>query len=54
MSRRSILPLVVFAMGLFISGCATDGKMDELWRQGYGFNNPNPDRISQGLPPKDL
>lgn len=23
---------------------------DILWRQGYGFNNPNPERRKQGLP----
>ena len=23
---------------------------DELWRQGYGFNNPNPERIRNGQP----
>ena len=24
---------------------------DQLWREGYGFNNPNPERIRQGKPP---
>jgi hypothetical protein len=26
-------------------------ELNGLWRQGFGFNNPNPDRISKGLPP---
>ncbi len=25
--------------------------MNEYWREGYGFNNPNADRIRQGLKP---
>lgn len=24
---------------------------DPLWRQGYGFNNPNGERLREGLPP---
>lgn len=24
---------------------------DQLWRDGYGFNNPNSDRIKRGLDP---
>lgn len=26
-------------------------QVDDLWKQGYGFNNPNPDRKKQGLEP---
>ena|SRR5690349_20921674 len=27
---------------------------DELWQQGYGFNNPNPERIRKGQEPEDF
>lgn len=26
-------------------------QVDSLWKQGYGFNNPNNERIRQGLKP---
>lgn len=26
-------------------------QIDNLWKQGYGFNNPNPERVRQGLEP---
>ena len=26
-------------------------QVDLLWKQGYGFNNPNNDRIREGLEP---
>ncbi len=52
------------ATGLFIalllvllSGCASDphdSEIDRLWRQGYGFNNPNLERIKNGCPPVDF
>jgi hypothetical protein len=47
---------------LHLAGCAApdtkdnstdDIDMDRLWREGYGFNNPNAERIRQGLPPLD-
>ena len=25
-------------------------EIDRLWQQGYGYNNPNPDRIKKGQP----
>jgi hypothetical protein len=28
-----------------------DRKVDRLWQQGYGYNNPNPNRIRDGQPP---
>jgi len=56
MSRRLFLLAALIVVGLFIPGCASDGEsqLNTLWRQGYGFNNPNPGRIRQGLPPKDF
>lgn len=30
---------------------AASCQSDTLWKQGYGFNNPNPERIRQGLEP---
>jgi hypothetical protein len=29
-------------------------ETNKLWNKGYGFNNPNPDRISKGLRPLDF
>jgi hypothetical protein len=48
--RIAILLLVFLAT---VSGCACDekpGPFDQLWRQGYGFNNPNYQRQVDGLP----
>jgi hypothetical protein len=28
-----------------------DERLNELWEEGYGYNNPNAERIRQGLPP---
>lgn len=28
----------------------SDSGANHLWKQGYGFNNPNPDRIRNGQP----
>lgn len=28
-----------------------DERLNQLWEEGYGYNNPNADRIKQGLPP---
>ncbi len=41
---------------IFAIGCASDEhqETDELWRGGYGFNNPNPERQKNGLPPVDF
>jgi hypothetical protein len=36
------------------SGCASSPKesqLDQLWKQGHGFNNPNPERIRNGQKP---
>lgn len=58
MSLRGIL-LSLLAVAAWISGCATDrderhDPVNDLWRQGYGANNPNADRIRQNKPPVDL
>ncbi len=50
------LRLLILAILAGASGCksAPDPeyeKLNELWREGYGFNNPNADRIQKGLPP---
>ena len=29
----------------------SEERVDKLWRQGYGYNNPNPDRIRNGQDP---
>jgi hypothetical protein len=42
---------------LISAGCATEekeGPLDHLWRQGYGFNNPNYERARNDLPPVDF
>ena len=48
---------------LLLTGCAADDTkkettggvdIDQLWREGYGFNNPNPERKRKGLPPVDF
>ena len=31
-----------------------DSAVDGLWREGYGFNNPNLERRRQGQPPLNL
>lgn len=53
--------VVLFALLLTpLVGCANmsnnrnrpnDLLNDQLWREGYGFNNPNPERRRQGLAP---
>lgn len=46
---------------LLAAGCASDSEYskrkretDELWRAGYGFNNPNAERLKEGKPPLDF
>ena len=51
---------------LLLAGCATTEEetkaerpgesvdFNRLWRAGYGFNNPNPERMRKGLPPEDF
>src|SRR5688572_11823453 len=48
--------LSIALASLVVSACAgcakdRDRDVDRLWRAGYGFNNPNPDRVRNGLPP---
>jgi hypothetical protein len=55
---RRLLLLLALLLGFSVTGCqwlgSGDPYFDTLWRQGHGFNNPNPLRIKQGLPPKDF
>jgi hypothetical protein len=60
--------ITCFALVTFISlsGCRTlqpeyslfkgeqEERTDELWRQGYGYKNPNVDRIRNGQEPLNL
>lgn len=51
--NRAIGSLLAATMTL-TSGCASSPKeshLDRLWKQGYGFNNPNPERIRNGQRP---
>jgi len=53
MSRWIFLALVLAICGNLV-GCAAereDTELDRLWRGGYGYNNPNPDRAKKGLAP---
>jgi hypothetical protein len=49
--------MLLLLLGLAGLGCASRSRPprssadSELWRQGYGFNNPNVERARQGLPP---
>lgn len=53
---------VALLLILFLIGCSPPPKrkdpgseeLDSLWRAGYGYNNPNPERRKQGLPPVDF
>lgn len=33
---------------------AHEQELNSLWRSGYGFNNPNPERRREGLEPVDF
>jgi hypothetical protein len=37
-----------------LSAYEADERMNASWRQGYGFNNPNPERIRRGQQPVDF
>ncbi len=48
------LGLMLATILFFGSGCASDqpeSEADRLWKQGYGYNNPNADRLRNGEPP---
>ncbi len=56
-------PTVKFALTLccmlllcIFWGCSSsrESNLDNLWQQGYGFNNPNVERIREGKPPVDF
>lgn len=47
----------IFLLIVLTAGCSSRREhtvFDRLWWEGYGFNNPNPDRIRRGLPPLDF
>jgi hypothetical protein len=52
-----LLLVAVLCTSFACTGCSTrrnegsDDHVDRLWRQGYGYKNPNPERVRQGLPP---
>jgi hypothetical protein len=53
MIRLFAVALLLAALPL-TAGCASDShdpEIDSLWRRGYGFNNPNYERIKNGLQP---
>jgi len=50
MTRRLMVILLLSVCATGFVGCAADAELDSLWRQGYGFNNPNVDRMRQGKP----
>jgi hypothetical protein len=52
---RNTWILAVLALAI-LSGCAKKRDpmkehLNDLWLEGYGFNNPNLDRIKRGEPP---
>jgi hypothetical protein len=56
MTPKTCLPFLLLA-ALF--GCTTQQKkeeteVDRLWRAGFGYNNPNPQRKKEGLPAVDF
>lgn len=56
MSRIAICLAAVF----FCGGCASDrdsiqnDHLNSLWKQGYGYGNPNAERISSGQEPESF
>jgi len=54
MTRRLLAILLLSTCAVGLTGCAADAELDNLWRQGYGFNNPNVDRMRQGKPSAGL
>ena len=49
-----LLALLSVLFSLSVIGCASDRNehpMDGLWKQGYGYNNPNVDRLRNGQTP---
>ncbi|MBV9123449.1 MAG: hypothetical protein JO112_08840 [Planctomycetes bacterium] len=51
---RLILAWALLIMGTALAGCADDdhdSDINQLWRQGYGFHNPNYQRLKNGQKP---
>lgn len=56
MPRRRLGLVLLLALLTVPMGCQTrrselDDQINGLWREGYGYNNPNPARAKKGLPP---
>jgi hypothetical protein len=53
-ARRShmarLLSFLLLLATVFLAGCANEtyDRNNELWRQGYGYNNPNAANLRQG------
>lgn len=47
--------LLIVLLIVTVAGCASDRNeqhpMDSLWKEGYGYNNPNAERIRNGEKP---
>jgi hypothetical protein len=55
-AAAGVVTLGVFIMKSWLDDDEDDDRKrgfdpDPLWRQGYGYNNPNNERIRQGQPP---
>ena len=51
---RWLLLAILFVTCTTLAGCAAgreDTEVDQLWRSGAGFNNPNADRMRRGQNP---
>ena len=51
---KQLLGLALAIALVLTSGCASTPKeshLDRLWKQGYGYNNPNSERIRNGQKP---
>lgn len=59
MATLRLLILTACIAILNVAGCKSDSdpasdQLNEYWREGYGYNNPNVDRMRKGLPPQNF
>jgi hypothetical protein len=60
MKRHLCLWLTLVLLAGLLAGCPReerdpmDERLNELWKAGYGFNNPNNERRKKGLPPQNF
>lgn len=50
---RWLFYTILLATCVNLAGCAADREdreVDQLWRDGYGYRNPNPERAKRGQP----